>query len=95
MNIVFTENFEVRLKAILDFIALHSVSRAVLFHDELYVKITKIPQMPYSFRKNQLLNNENVRDMIYKGYVVAFKITPESIIILGIYKHNLWNPSDL
>lgn len=94
MNIVFTENFEIRLKAILDFIALHSVSRAVLFHDELYTKIAKIPQMPYSFRKNQLLNDENVRDMIYKGYVVVFKIVPESIIILSIYKHNLWNPSD-
>lgn len=95
MNIVFTENFEIRLKAILDFIALHSVSRAVLFHNELYAKIAKIPQMPHSFRKNQLLNNENVRDMIYKGYVVVFKIVPESIVILSIYKHNLWNPSDL
>lgn len=95
MNIVFTENFEIRLKAILDFIALHSINAAILFHDELYAKIAKIPQMPYSFRKNQLLNNENVRDLIYKGYVVVFKITLESIIILSIYKHNLWNPSDL
>lgn len=95
MNIIITQEFETKLSKIVGFISTHSVNAARKFYYEIYTKIHKIPQMPYSFRKNQLLNNKNVRDMVYKGYVVVFKITPESIIILGIYKHNLWNPNDL
>ena len=82
------------MSKIVSFIAIHSVDSARKFYKELYAKITKIPQMPYSYRKNELMGDENIRDMIYKGYVVVFKITVESIIILSIYKWNLWNPSD-
>lgn len=94
MSIITTDEFEMRLSKIVSFIAIHSVNVARNFYKELYAKIAKIPQMPYNYRKNELMGDENIRDMIYKGYVVVFKITAESIIILSIYKWNLWNPSD-
>ena len=93
MSIITTDEFEMRLSKIVSFIAIHSVDSARKFYKELYAKIAKILQMPYSYRKNELMGDENIRDMIYKGYVVVFKITAESIIILSIYKWNLWNPS--
>ena len=33
-------------------------------------------------------NDENIRDFIFKGYVIIFEIN-ENIEILNIYKHNL------
>lgn len=90
MKIIFTRDFEKRLNEILDFIAVHSPNSAVRFHNELYAQIAKIPQMPLRFRKNELINDESVRDLIFKGYVVVFKIKGDTIIILSIYKHNLW-----
>lgn len=46
--------------------------------------------MPRRFRKNGLTANNNIRDLIFKGYVVVFEISDEDIEILGIYKNNLW-----
>lgn len=45
--------------------------------------------MPYSYRKNSIANDENIRDLIFKGYVVIFEISTKNIEILDIYKHNL------
>lgn len=47
--------------------------------------------MPYRFRKNLDINDDDVRDLIFHGYVVPFYIDKEkeTITILLIYKENL------
>ncbi|TEY03205.1 type II toxin-antitoxin system RelE/ParE family toxin [Campylobacter sp. US33a] len=47
--------------------------------------------MPYKFRKSFIFDDENIRDFIFKGYVIPYKIDKEKdlIIILDIYKENL------
>ena len=45
--------------------------------------------MPYRFRKNFDLNREDVRDLLFKGYIIPFKITTKNIEILTIFKQNL------
>ncbi|AKT90059.1 putative toxin-antitoxin system, toxin component, RelE/ParE family [Campylobacter ureolyticus RIGS 9880] len=89
MNIVFSRNFEIELRAILKFIAKDSFENAVKFEKNLYKEIVKIPFMPYRFRKNFDLNREDVRDLIFKGYIIPFKITTKNIEILTIFKQNL------
>ncbi|WP_298705153.1 hypothetical protein [uncultured Campylobacter sp.] len=42
--------------------------------------------MPYRFRKNLKQNRNDVREMIFKSYVVPFQIKKDSIIILSIFK---------
>lgn len=46
--------------------------------------------MPYSHRQNFDANNKNVRDLIFKGYVIPYHINNETstITILFIYKEN-------
>ena len=46
--------------------------------------------MSRRFRKDGLTANNNIRDLIFKGYVIVFEISDENIEILGIYKNNLW-----
>ncbi|EAL2490596.1 type II toxin-antitoxin system RelE/ParE family toxin, partial [Campylobacter jejuni] len=55
--------------------------------------LKKLDFMPYKFRKSLAFDDENVRDFIFKGYVIPYKIDKEKdlIIILGIYKENLPN----
>ena len=74
------------------FIAKDSVNRALKFYDEILVKINNIPLNPYIHRKRKSLNDENIRELIYKGYTVPFLIDEQSskIIILGIFNQNLW-----
>ena len=47
---------------------------------------------PYLHRKRPSLNDDNVRELIHKGYTVPFEIDTKNtkIIILGIFKQNLW-----
>ena len=46
--------------------------------------------MPFKYRKNLQLNKDNVRDLIFKGYVIPFLVDKDEIIILDIYKYNIW-----
>lgn len=92
MTIYFDENFLINLAKIQDFIANDSINRAIKFKDDLYQKISEIYPFPLRFRKNLLVNKDNVRDLIFKGYVVPFEINDNHIMILTIYKNNLWKP---
>ncbi|EKB0626229.1 type II toxin-antitoxin system RelE/ParE family toxin, partial [Campylobacter jejuni] len=49
--------------------------------------------MPYKNRKSLSFDNENIRDLIFKGYVIPYLIdkSKNEILILGIYKNNLWD----
>ncbi|WP_297990304.1 type II toxin-antitoxin system RelE/ParE family toxin [uncultured Campylobacter sp.] len=89
MVILYSENFVSELENITNFIALHSEVRADDFMRELKSEIEKIPFMPYRFRKNLKQNRNDVREMIFKSYVVPFQIKKDSIIILSIFKCNL------
>jgi plasmid stabilization system protein ParE len=77
---------------IIDFIALDSVNKALIFYDEIIAKINKIADNPYLHRKRLSLNDDNVRELIYKGYTVPFEIDTKNnkIIILVLFKLNLW-----
>jgi len=80
------------LEVIVEFIAKDSVNRALNFYDEVIANINNIPSNPYIHRKRKSLNDENIRELIYKGYTVPFLIDKKTnkIIILGIFNQNLW-----
>lgn len=81
------------LEKIADFISLDSIKQANLFLDNLEKSIENIPFMPYKNRKSLSFDNENIRDLIFKGYVIPYLIdkSKNEILILGIYKSNLWD----
>ncbi|WP_172202179.1 type II toxin-antitoxin system RelE/ParE family toxin [Campylobacter sp. RM16188] len=89
--IVYLDDFVKNINLICNFIALDSQNRADNFYDELMGKIETIEDMPLRFRKNSILNLNNVRDLIYKGYIIPFLIKNDDIYILDIYKENKWN----
>jgi len=75
------------LKGILDFIKKDKPETAKKFKTELKQNIEKLPTFPYSHRKSIFFENENIRDLIYKGYIIPYKIDKEKIFILGITKY--------
>ena len=86
MVITTTPRFENEMKDIFDFIALDSKERAKKFHLEISTKIKNLLIFPYSGR----IRSDNVRELIYKGYVMPYTINNDEISILGIYKENIW-----
>lgn len=84
--------FDSELEIIIEFIAKDSPNRALQFFDELVSKINQIPSNPYIHRKRKSLDDDNIREMIFKGYTIPFFIDNENekILVLGIFNQNLW-----
>ena len=93
MVIKYKPKFERELKIIFDFIAKDSLSRAREFRNELIAKIERTAQTPFICRKSINFNDESIRDLIFKGYVIPYLIDDEVIYMLGIYKANEWEAS--
>ena len=89
MELIFSDNFLSRLTDILKFIAKDSKKRALSFKNELLKQLQGLDFMPYKYRKSLAFDDENIRDFIFKGYVMPYKIEKDFIVILAIYKENL------
>jgi len=91
MRITKKTAFNDELKEILYYIALDSHTRAKNFKNELIDKINDLIYMPYKFRKSIYFEDENIRDMIFKGYTITYKIAQEenTIIVIGITKYRV------
>ncbi|ECL1892097.1 type II toxin-antitoxin system RelE/ParE family toxin [Campylobacter coli] len=89
MVIHYSDEFLNDLKNIADYISLDSKDRALIFIQQVKTEIQKIPTMPYRYRKNKAINKENIRDLIFKGYIIPFSISDKYIEILAIFKHNI------
>ena len=89
MQIIKTPHFSNELDTILDFIALDSINQAIKFTDDLEYKLNDIENMPYKYRKLIYFDDENIRDLIFKGYTATYYIDIENdnILILGIKKY--------
>lgn len=93
MVIEYKPKFERELKTIFDFIAKDSLNRAREFRNELIAKIERTAQTPFICRKSINFNDESIRDLIFKSYVIPYLIDDEVIYVLGIYKANEWEAS--
>jgi len=87
MQIVKDQIFISSLQNILENIAEDSISQAIIFDSELEEKIDNLSYMPFKFRQSLFHKNENIRDLIYKGYVIPYLIDREIIVILNIFKN--------
>ena len=84
-----SRDFERDLDNVLDFIAEDSIDRALDFLSELEEKLAGLPCMPYKFRPSIYFDDDDIRDYIFKGYVIPYLIdkTMDRIILLGIVKY--------
>lgn len=94
MKVIFSDRFENELFAIADYISLDSEKRADLFVEEVESRCYNLATMPYKCRKSLKFNDESVRDLICKGYVIPYLIKDDCINILGIYKENVWEAGE-
>ena len=88
MLIVRKKEYLTALKIIMLFIAKDSRNRALNFKSQLDNKINNLVNFPYKFKESRNHTDENVRDMIFKGYTITYLVEDEKnrISILDIYK---------
>lgn len=90
MEIEYSERFEEELFDIYLFIAKESIMRADTFVDELKNSIETLVDMPYRCRQSLKSDNVQIRDLLFKGYVVPYRVRSNVIEIIGIFNQNRW-----
>jgi len=90
MHINRSPKYRNELFQILDYIAQDKFGASQKFKDGLDDLIDCLPNFPFKFRKSEYFDNENIRDMIYKGYTIVYAIDIEknTIDIIRIFNKN-------
>jgi len=81
MQINRSSRYKNNLFQILDFIVQDKVSASENFLNELDKLINNLPNFPFKFRKSEYFDNENIRDMIYKGYTIIYRVNKAKNVI--------------
>ena len=91
MKIIRTNLFISQLQRSLIFIAKDKMSASKDFRSKLNNSIKEIIDFPYKYRKSIYFEDENIRDMVFNGYTIIYKIDEpkQQIKILEIFKKNL------
>ncbi len=89
VKILFKDSFVNRLTRQIDFIAKDSPVRAKRFKNQLIKEIKKIPKMPYANRQSIYFDNHDIRDLVFKGYAIVYRVNVENNIIevFGLTKY--------
>ncbi len=89
MQIIYQPKFINSFNNIWDYITQDSKSRANKFKKEIKKLIENIHHMPYKCRKSIYFDDDNIRDLIFKGYTIVYKVdkSKEQITIIGIKKY--------
>ena len=75
---------------ILEYIAQDKLSASENFLAELDLLINNLPNFPFKCSRSKYFDNENMRDMIYKGYTIVYRVnkSENSIEIIRIFHKN-------
>ncbi len=74
MQINRSPRYKNNLFQILDYIAQDKLSASENFLNELDKLINNLPNFPFKFRRSKYFDNENIRDMIYNGYTIIYRV---------------------
>lgn len=86
MKVLFKESFFNRLESQIEYISLDSPSRARKFKSDLFKKIKEIPHRPLSYRKSIYFDDPLIRELIFKGHRIVFRLSEKKIEIFGFVK---------
>jgi len=93
MIIIYKDTFVSRLERQIRYIANDNPRLAQKFKKDLLKKIKTIPSNPLAFRKSIYFDNDSIRDLIFKGYTIVFRINNNQIEVFGFVKFQE-NPTD-
>ncbi|CAL68099.1 type II toxin-antitoxin system RelE/ParE family toxin [Christiangramia forsetii] len=81
MKIRILEGFSLKLALQLEYIARDKPEAARKFKNDILSLIKRIPSMPYIHRQSIYFEDENIRELIFKGYKIVYRIKIQKNLI--------------
>ena len=63
-----------------------SVNKAEIFLRQLQKQINSLDQMPQRCRNSLYLRDGKTKDMIFKGYTIAFHILDDKVHVVAVFR---------
>lgn len=91
MKLKITKAFQIKLNHQLEYIAKDKPAAAQNFKDDVIAQMQRVIDLPFSNRRSIFFNNKNIRDLVFKGYVIVHKINEQDneIIFFGFSKYQI------
>ena len=89
MRLRILTSFRDKLNDQVEYIAKDKPAAARKFKTEVINRIKGVPKMPYANRKSIFFDRNDVRVLIFKGYVIVYKINDDNqtIDVFGFTKY--------
>lgn len=89
MKIQLTKSFIDRLNKLVDFIAHDKPYAARQFKQDILNRIKKLNEMYFRNRKSIHFNDDNIREIIFKGFKIIYKVYQKEnkIVIFALLKN--------
>ncbi|MGB1039566.1 MAG: type II toxin-antitoxin system RelE/ParE family toxin [Flavobacteriales bacterium] len=87
MKVKILDSFSDKLVNQVEFIAQDKPKAAQKFRKEVIQTIKSVSSMPFKHRKSIYFNDEYIREVIYKGYTLVYKIDKDEILFFGFIKY--------
>lgn len=87
MDLLIENSFYDRLNNQVEYIAQDNFQAAQRFKNNILTQLKRIPKNPYQFRKSIYFDNIHIRDLIYKGYTITFRVAGNKIEVFGFTKY--------
>jgi plasmid stabilization system protein ParE len=88
MKIFETKKFKKEIKTIALYIKKDKLGASIEFVSALKEQINDLVNFPYKYRKSIYFDNENIRDMVFRGYTIIYEVKENSIEIISIFNQN-------
>jgi plasmid stabilization system protein ParE len=94
MKLRFENEFVLSLEKKIHFIAADNPSAAKAFQKGILQSCKDVLEMPYKHRKSIYHDDQNIRDLIYKGYTIVYAIEEEFISVLALINQEYYRPKE-
>jgi plasmid stabilization system protein ParE len=90
LKIIETHKYKSELRIISFYIKRDKKSASIKFVQQLKEHINKLNEFPFKYRQSIYFNNKDIRDMVFNGYTVIYKVYSKDnmIKVLTIFNQN-------
>ncbi len=91
MKVIESRQFKDELRVIAFYIKKDKLSASIDFVKNLKKSVKRLVDFPYQYKKSIYFDNDEIRDMVYRGYTIVYEINTEkdTLVLLSIFNQNL------
>lgn len=89
MKLRILKSFRDKLDEQVRYIAEDKPGAARKFKTDILKRIKEVPSMPYACRRSIFFERDDIRDLVFKGYVIVYKVddSEKVVTVFGFSKY--------